>query len=566
MLDVLMVIYRPRLEELKSCLEALTREAHTVPGLKVRLWHNDTGPSETSGLEILYTSISGAGLPLSVGGGKGNIGFGSGMNELVRDNAQEYVLVLNQDAIPEPGSIKLLIDTAHADLDEVAAWEMRQIPYEHPKEYDPVTLSVEWFSGAAVLLRTCAMIEVGGFEPRIFMYGEDVELSWRMRCAGYRLRYIPRAAVVHRTYATPNEAKPLQVLEGIYANLILRARYAGHRQIAQGLKMAWGELFVQQPFAGRRKGILKAIAKFARNYRYFWRTHQSRDGFEPRFSGWDFEVRREGAFHHFLSDREKRPEKPLVSILIRTHKRPGFLRQALTSVANQTYRPIEAVVVEDGLGEGAEICAEFAKQLSVHYHQLPVAQGRSVSGNVALSKATGQWFCFLDDDDLLFADHVEVLLESAQQHNLKGAYGLSWRVYTRILDEAKPLFQELRQDMFPDESFCKVVLWHHNFMPIQSVLFHRSLYEQNGGFEVDMDQLEDWNLWTRYTQNADFVQVRKLTSKYRVPADETVSIQRQQRLDAAYQDAVKRQEKILFMVHPGVVRQLALDYARHNRV
>ena len=36
---------------------------------------------------------------------------------------------------------------------------------------------------------------------------------------------------------------------------------------------------------------------------------------------------------------------------------------------------------------------------------------------------------------------------------------------------------------------------------------------------VDMDQLEDWNLWTRYTLEDDFVMVDKTTSKYRVPAD-----------------------------------------------
>ena len=53
-------------------------------------------------------------------------------------------------------------------------------------------------------------------------------------------------------------------------------------------------------------------------------------------------------------------------------------------------------------------------------------------------------------------------------------------------------------DVFPDEPFSRPAMWHHNYMPIQSVLFHRSLFEQHGGFAEDMDQLEDWNLWTRY--------------------------------------------------------------------
>ena len=49
------------------------------------------------------------------------------------------------------------------------------------------------------------------------------------------------------------------------------------------------------------------------------------------------------------------------------------------------------------------------------------------------------------------------------------------------------------------ERFDRITLWHHNFLPIQAVLFSRRLYERHGGFAEDMDQLEDWNLWTRFT-------------------------------------------------------------------
>lgn len=565
MIDVLMVIYRPRLDELAECLAALRREAATIPGLRVRLRHNDGGPSVTPGLQALYDSAAAGGMALELAPEDGgNIGFGRGMNALMSLSHAQFVLVLNQDAIPEPGSLKFLCETARTDAPEVAAWEMRQIPFEHPKNYDPVTQETEWVSGAAVLLRTSAARKVGGFEPRIFMYGEDVELSWRLRCAGFRLRYVPRAAVVHHTYAEANEVKPLQVLEGIYANLSIRARYSGHRRILQGVSMACAEMMIPQPFPGRRKGIAQALTKFARNYRYFWNTHQSAPGFEPRFAGWGFELRREGAFHAFLPAAEQAQDKPLVSILIRTHKRAGFLRQALTSVLHQTYRPLEVVVVEDGSQEGRAVCEEFRDRLDISYFRLDPAQGRSVAGNLALAKARGEWMCFLDDDDLLFADHVEVLLQTAAEHRVLGAYGLAWRTHTKVIDEQNAVVQELQHEVFPDEAFSRMTLWHHNFMPIQSVLFHRTLYERHGGFAEDMDQLEDWNLWTRYTIDTDFVQLRKVTSKYRVPASVHISSQRQAKLDDAYRDAVARQASMKFQANPMLVREMAQDYARQN--
>ena len=565
MVDVLMVIYRPRLDELLACFAALTREARLVPGLLVRLWHNDGGPAVTPGLQDLYDSTARAGLTLELGpSDQGNIGFGRGMNALLAISKAEFALVLNQDAIPEPGSLQFLCETASTDAPEVGAWEMRQIPYEHPKDYDPITQHTEWVSGAAVLLRTAAARKVGGFEAKIFMYGEDVELSWRLRCAGYRLRYVPRSAVVHHTYAVANEVKPLQVLEGIYANLSLRARYSGHRRILQGVSMACAEMMIPQPFPGRRKGIAKALVKFARNYRHFWGTHQSAPGFEPRFAGWGYEVRREGAFHPFQAAADQASEKPLVSILVRTHRRAAFLRQALTSVLNQTYRNLEVVVVEDDSSEGEAVCEEFRGKLDVRYHRIHPGRGRSVAGNLALAEARGEWMCFLDDDDLLFADHVEVLLQMAKQHRLPGAYGLAWRTYTRVIDENSASVEEVRHDVVPDEAFSRMVLWHHNFMPIQSVLFHRSLYDRHGGFAEDMEQLEDWNLWTRYTIDVDFIQVRKVTSKYRVPASVHISSQRQSRLDEAYRDAVARQADMMFSANPEMVRRLAEDYARQN--
>jgi hypothetical protein len=66
MVDVLMVIYRPRLDELAQCLAAIRREALAVPGLRVLLWHNDGGAAATPGLQPLYESERAAGLVIEL--------------------------------------------------------------------------------------------------------------------------------------------------------------------------------------------------------------------------------------------------------------------------------------------------------------------------------------------------------------------------------------------------------------------------------------------------------------------------------------------------------------------
>lgn len=109
-------------------------------------------------------------------------------------------------------------------------------------------------------------------------------------------------------------------------------------------------------------------------------------------------------------------------------------------------------------------------------------------------------------------------------------------------------------------------LWHQNYMPIQSVLFNQTLYEKWGGLEEDMDQLEDWNLWTRYTLENDFVFVQKCTSKYRVPVNFRLRKMRQERLDIAYQAAVKKQKEMIFKSDPRTIFESIDSYIRSQAV
>ena len=469
-----------------------------------------------------------------------NLGFGKGHNANAKRGKAPFIFIINQDCVLEPGVLAPLLANAERDDPSVAAWELRQIPYEHPKGYDPVTLETPWFSGAAVLLRRAAFDAVGGFEPRIFMYGEDVDLSWRLRAKGFRLRYAPRCAVVHRTYKIANEVKPLQVLGGVETNLCLRARFGGRRRTLRGLLRLVAETLAPQEFPGRRAGLARAGFRFLWQWPYFYTTRVAPTAtFAPIFSGWGYEARRDGAFVAMRSLREApRVETPLVSILIRTVDRGAWLEQALSSVANQTWHRIEVIVIEDGPARSQAVVDRFSDRLDIRYIATGSKVGRARAGNIALKEARGEWLNFLDDDDLLFADHVEVLMDAAQARRVKGVYGLAWETPTRIVDREAARYEELACSTRHRHPFDRLTLWHHNIFPIQAVLFHRSLYERHGGFAEDMDQLEDWNLWTRYTLEDDFLLVEKTTSKYRVPASAREAAARQALLDRAYRDAV----------------------------
>ena len=470
----------------------------------------------------------------------GNDGFGSGHDKAIRATEAPFVLVSNVDMEFDPGTITHALAVARADDEDVASWEFRQRPFEHPKYYDPVTLETIWSSHACVLLRRSVYEAVGGYEPRIFMYGEDVELSYRFRRRGYRLRYLPRATVHHHTYERANQFKPLQLRGSLAANMSLRARYGGWREIVAGLLLV--TTLRPNGHEARDRALGEAKREAWRRLPYYLRTRENGDVALP-FRSFDYEMAREGAFETVPAPVDPH-DAPTVSVITRTYAgREALLRQAMASVLAQTWPEVEHIVVEDRGSTAAALVDEvndvYASRVR---HVASMRGGRSAAGNEGLTAATGRYVMFLDDDDLLFADHIETMVAALRSNgNAVAAYGLAWDVPTSFGNgwsgyaEKPPRLAERFRRPYDAER-----LRHENFIPIQTIVADRAALLETGGFHEDLDTLEDWNLWVRLSTRGGFVHVPKLTSIYRTPTDAELIARRQKLFDDAYRDVVAR--------------------------
>jgi len=125
-----------------------------------------------------------------------NLGSGGGSNALAQLGEEDVVWVLNPDTYPSPLAGVELLKVLRQE--RVAAAEARQIPIEHQKVYDPDTGETGWGCGFCLMLRREAFDEVNGFDSHFFpLYCDDVDLSWRLRAAGWTIRHVPLAVVVH---------------------------------------------------------------------------------------------------------------------------------------------------------------------------------------------------------------------------------------------------------------------------------------------------------------------------------------------------------------------------------
>lgn len=472
-----------------------------------------------------------------------NLGFGAGHDRAFKEGKSRFCLVTNIDLEFEKYSIANVVQVALADQkEEYASWEFRQIPYEHPKYYDPITLETNWSSHACILIRTSAYKKVGGYEPKIFMYAEDVELSYRFRAFGYHLRYCPNAVVHHFTYEEANQIKPLQFEGSTLGNAYLRLRYGNKIDSLVVYPLFIALITRKELFKGARKLIFRNLIKIIRNKKYFRKFEILNSKFYAPFREFDYEMIRDGAFYEI-----KQPLKqPLVSIIVRTYKnREMLLKQTLISILNQTYKNLEVIVVEDGGKTMEKIVSHISPYLNIKFFGLDKVE-RSITGNYGLSQSTGEYCIFLDDDDLFFADHIEVLVESLIENSKASAsYSLAFQIPTIYLDEDKKTYLEenIHTPNIFYQDFDYEVLKDHNYFPIQAVLFKRDLFLERGGFDESLVHLEDWNLWLRYAFNNRFIYIPKTTSLYRVPADNKINQQRQDLLHKAYFEAKEKAEK-----------------------
>lgn len=101
-------------------------------------------------------------------------------------------------------------------------------------------------------------------------------------------------------------------------------------------------------------------------------------------------------------------EHPLVSVIIPVYNGGRYLRAALESVFAQTYRPFEVIVVDDGSADDSGAIAQSFAELR---YKLQANQGVAAARNHGLEAARGEFFAFLDQDDLWTPEKLKLQMD-----------------------------------------------------------------------------------------------------------------------------------------------------------
>lgn len=108
----------------------------------------------------------------------------------------------------------------------------------------------------------------------------------------------------------------------------------------------------------------------------------------------------------------------LISIIVPVYQVEKYLEECVNSIINQTYKIIEIILIDDGSTDASgSICDDYAKRNDkiIVVHQ----QNKGLSGarNVGLDLAKGKYICFVDSDDYIHEDFINILYKMIKEKN-----------------------------------------------------------------------------------------------------------------------------------------------------
>jgi glycosyltransferase involved in cell wall biosynthesis len=201
----------------------------------------------------------------------------------------------------------------------------------------------------------------------------------------------------------------------------------------------------------------------------------------------------------------------LVSIVIPACNSGSFLHEAIQSVLSQTYQHTEIIVVDDGSSDNtAEVAASYPAVRLVRQQN----QGVSAARNVGLRESNGDYLVFLDADDRLLPQALEIGV-SCLNGQPECAFA-SGQVRLAAKDGSALTIPDA--SCIEKDHYLALLQYCYIWTP-SAVMFRSSAIKLVGGFAMGLNGAADWDLYLRITRRSPVVSHGRLVVEYRVHQD-----------------------------------------------
>ncbi len=203
---------------------------------------------------------------------------------------------------------------------------------------------------------------------------------------------------------------------------------------------------------------------------------------------------------------------PKVSVIIPTFNRADLILETVESVTAQTFKDYEIIIVDDGSSDRTAMVLEPLINREIVNYIYQENQGESAARNHAMRLAQGQYFAFLDSDDLFLPTKLEKQVAYLDAHL---SMGLVHSLYSKFsgLDTDLGVRDPSR---FSGDVYPEILLDWSVLMAVPCVLVRADVIAEVGGFDEQMRWGPDLDLWRRISRHYAFGVIPEVLSKIRV--------------------------------------------------
>ncbi len=201
-----------------------------------------------------------------------------------------------------------------------------------------------------------------------------------------------------------------------------------------------------------------------------------------------------------------------VSVIIPTYNSAHLLERCIASVLDQTRRPDEIWVIDDGSTDNTpelteRLCALLPGLIHVHRQE---NAGPGVARNLGIQMARGEWIAFLDADDRWLPTKLEEQLACAETHPAAGL------IYSdaSVIDSSGRHIANYLADKGPVSGWAFDRLLQSFFILPSTALVRRDALLCVGMFDTRLRKIEDYDLWLRLSQLYPFQLVPECLTLY----------------------------------------------------
>lgn len=209
---------------------------------------------------------------------------------------------------------------------------------------------------------------------------------------------------------------------------------------------------------------------------------------------------------------------PLISVIIPTYNRVGYLKEAIESVLQQSYPEIELIVVDDGSTDGTrELVASYDQRVKYFYQQ---NLERGAARNRGILSSQGEYIAFLDSDDLWLPNHLESCAAALERGP---AYGIAFSNAWLINSDGKIIGKNVRATWKGDLLERIIRNYSSGGCNSSSCLIRKGVFDLKNLFNVDprLSGSEDWEMWVRLSHRTHFLPTDDYTVKLRVHPEQS---------------------------------------------